>query len=377
MSAMKKTNKPAAGAVFADAAAALGAGVDAIFEASGPQASDLPLDMIDVREQVRTLFDDTEENTLAGLAESIKEHGVIQAILVRPTKDGRYELVAGERRYRASKLAGKSSIPALIREIADDRLEDVQLAENIQRENLAQIDLAKKLRRDMDAAGGDMDAVAAKHHKSKPWVSKMLGLLTLPEETARLVKESITADVEVINNVKQVEKKDKAAAKKLVDDLKATRGKEDARAKSKGVRDEVKPPKSPKPAAPKATNKGTTIATQPDRRAEQPSAGKVAKGGGAVLGKVWGLIDSNKRPETILSQLDDAETEALTAALRAPFNEGRKADSTARAVLEGLRSGRFAPDGHAALILAAFLGGADAMSENDFRLDFILKSARM
>ena len=376
MSTTKKTTKPAAGSVFAGAAAALGAGVDAIFDNTGPQASDLPLDMIDVRAQVRTLFDDTEDNSIAGLAESIKTHGVIQAILVRP-KNGRYELVAGERRYRASKLAGKSSIPALIRDVADDQLEDVQLAENIQRENLAQIDLAKKLRRDMDAAGGDMDAVAAKHHKSKPWVSKMLGLLSLPEETARLVKESITADVEVINNVKQVEKKDKAAAKKLVDDLKTTRGKEDARAKSKGVRDEVKPPKNPKPAAPKATDKGATVATQPDRRNERPSAGTVAKGAGVVLGKVWGLIDGHKRPETILSQLDEAETEALTAALRVPFAEGRKADSTARVVLEGLRSGRFAPDGHAALILAAFLNGADAMSENDFRLDFILKTARV
>lgn len=362
MSASRKI-KPIAGTVFADAIGALGLGVAEVINQDGPQASELPLDMIDVRDQVRTSFDDTDDNSLKGLAESIKRQGQLQPILVRP-KDGRYELIAGERRYRASKLAGKSSITAFIREIADDQVEDAQLAENIQRENLTQIEIAKKLKRDLDAAGGSLEKLAKQHSKSKPWLSKMLGLLELPEQTRRVVKENISADLEVINTVKQVEKQDKQAAKALVDNLKATRGKQDARATARSVRDVVKP------------SKATTVATVASRRSERPTVGKVTKGGTAVLGKVWAMVESRKRPESILSQLEDNETEALMAVLRPAFDEGRKASNTARVVLEGLRSGRFSPDGHGALTLAAFLLGCDATTGGDFRLDGILAASR-
>ena len=362
MSASRKI-KPIAGTVFADAIGALGLGVAEVINQDGPQASELPLDMIDVRDQVRTSFDDTDDNSLKGLAESIKRQGQLQPILVRP-KDGRYELIAGERRYRASKLAGKSSITAFIREIADDQVEDAQLAENIQRENLTQLEIAKKLKRDLDAAGGSLEKLAKQHSKSKPWLSKMLGLLELPEQTRRVVQENISADLEVINTVKQVEKQDKEAAKALVDNLKATRGKQDARATARSVRDVVKPSKT------------TTVATAASRRSERPTIGKVTKGGTAVLEKVWAMVESRKRPESILSQLEDNETEALTAALRPAFDEGRKATNTARVVLEGLRSGRFSPDGHGALTLAAFLLGCDATTGGDFRLDGILAASR-
>lgn len=370
MSASRKI-KPIAGTVFAEAIGALGLGVAEVINQEGPQASELPLDMIDVRDQVRTSFDDTDDNSLKGLAESIKRQGQLQPILVRP-KDGRYELIAGERRYRASKLAGKSSITAFIREIADDQVEDAQLAENIQRENLTQLEIAKKLKRDLDAAGGSLEKLAKQHSKSKPWLSKMLGLLELPEQTRRVVKENISADLEVINTVKQVEKQDKQAAKALVDNLKATRGKQDARATARSVRDVVKPSKGSTSLEPKAT----TVATAASRRSERPTVGKVTKGGTAVLGKVWAMVESRKRPESILSQLEDNEIEALTAALRPDFDEGRKATNTARVVLEGLRSGRFSPDGHGALTLAAFLLGCDATTGGDFRLDGILAASR-
>lgn len=369
----KKKTQPA-GNVFADATASLGGGVDAIFDAGGPRFTNLPLNMIDVRAQVRSLFEDDEDNSLAGLADSIKRYGVIQAVLVRPAGDGRYHLIAGERRYRASKLAGKTSIPALIRDdVADDAVEDVQFQENVQRQNLEQFDLARKVKADMDALGGDMDAVAAKHGKSKPWVSKILGLLTLPEQTARLVKEAISADLEVIGAVRQVEKKDKAAAEKLVDELKATRGKEDARAKAKAVREEVKPAKTPK--ASKAAAEQTTVATPKDRRAEAPGAVTATKPQ-RVFEKVWSLIEQRKRAETVLAALDEQETDVLTRELRAQFTDGQGTTNTAQAVIEGLRSGRFAPDGAGAVVLAAFLRGADATSSGDFRLDDILKAAR-
>ena len=363
MSASRKI-KPVAGTVFADAIGALGLGVADVINQDGPQASELPLDMIDVRDQVRTSFDDTDDNSLKGLAESIKRQGQLQPILVRP-KDGRYELIAGERRYRATKLAGKTSITALIREIADDQVEDAQLAENIQRENLTQLEIAKKLKRDLDAVGGSLDKLAKQHSKSKPWLSKMLGLLDLPEQSRRVVRENISADLEVINAVKQVEKQDKQAAKALVDKLKTSRGKLDARATARSVRDVVKP-----------SAKTTAMANVNSRRSDLPSVGKVTKDASAVLGKVWTLIESKKRSESILSQLEDNETEALTVALRSAFDEGRKATNTARIVLEGLRSGRFSPDGHGALTLAAFLLGCDATTGGDFRLDGILAASR-
>ena len=88
------------------------------------------------------------------------------------------------------------------------------------------------------------------------------------------------------------------------------------------------------------------------------------------------MIEQNKRPETVLASLDEKETAALATQLREPFDRGRKTENTARAVLEGLRSGGFAPDGHGALLLAAFLRGADAAGAGDFRLDDVLAAAR-
>lgn len=366
-----KTKKTAASG-FADAIANLSPGIDAVFSVDRLEVSLLSLDEIDIREQVRTLFDDTDDNKLSELAESIKAFGVVQPILVRPM-GARYELVAGERRVRASRLAGLQQIPAMIKAVADADFEDVQFAENVQRENLAQIDLAKKLRRDMDAHGGDMEAVAKQHKKSVAWVSKWLGLLTLPPETARLVTESVSADVEVIGLVKQVEKRDKKAAAELVDELKRTRGKVDARATAKAARDVVKPSKA---AAPKpAGDKSTTVATAPDRRIEQPSAGTTVNAR-AVLSKTSARIDAGERTEAVLAALDDAETSVLVAELRAPFDAGRKSKNMARDVLQGLRVGAFAPDGHAGLLLAAFLRGAEAVGSGDFRLDQILNAAR-
>jgi ParB family chromosome partitioning protein len=230
---MSKT-KPAAAGAFAAATAALGAGVDAIFDQEGPLVSDLMLDMIDLSEQVRSEFED-EDNTLKELAGSIAAHGILQPILVRP-RGHRYQLVAGERRYRASKLAGKPSIPAYIREITDAEFEDMQFAENIQRKNLTQLEQARRLQRDYEALGGNLGKLAAKHNKGKPWLSRMLGLLELPEQAARMIGENISADVDLINTVKQVEKADKQAAKDLVDQLKATRGQTDARATARRAR---------------------------------------------------------------------------------------------------------------------------------------------
>ena len=217
-------------------------GVNSLFENQGAEFSTIPLDMIEVKSQVREIFED-EDNSLADLAENIKKQGVLQPILLRPTENG-YELIAGERRLRAAKMAGLEMIPAYIREMSDEEAENAQFSENVHRKNLTQIEESKKLQRDIERLGS-VEAVCELHQKSHSWLSKRLSLLALPEQTKRLVIEDISADIEAINTVKTIEKRDPEAAKILVDKLKETGGK-NARDESAAVKATVKPLKTKK-----------------------------------------------------------------------------------------------------------------------------------
>lgn len=367
---------------FTGAADALGAGIDALFADQGAQYSLIPLDLIEVKAQIRETFED-EENTLHDLAESIKARGVLQPILLRPTADG-YELVAGERRYRASKLAGLEQIPAYIRELTDEEADDAQLAENIHRKNLTQIEEAKKIQRDLDRLGS-VEAVLEKHQKSRPWLSKMLGLLNLPEQAKRLVTEDVSADVEVINTVKTVEKIDPVKAKALVDDLKETRGKANARDKAAAVKETVKPSKKPKA--------GGTVATPKNRAHEEPGEVSVfagAKSAGEdlsidarpvvfspkdVLTKAYvNIFEFGSKPQTILGVMDKADKEAVESWLRQFYDAGKQAKDVGRAVIQGIRNAQFSTDGDGAFALVAFLHGAD--SEAKFSVLDILGSVK-
>ena len=256
--AAKTTENP-----FTETANILGAGIDALFAEPDAQYSLIPLDMIEVKIQIRVEFED-EENPLSDLANSIKVHGVLQPIVIRQSSTG-YILVAGERRYRASVLAGLDSIPAIIRDMTDEEAEDAQLAENIHRKNLTQIEEALKIQRDLDRLGS-VEAVLEKHQKSRPWLSKMLSLLNLPEQAKRLVNENVSADVEIITAVKTIEKHNPEKAKALVDDLKMTRGKENARDKVAAVKEEVKPSKKTK--EPKQEKKPTVRKEQREQDTE-------------------------------------------------------------------------------------------------------------
>lgn len=395
---------------FTGAADALGAGIDALFADTGAQYSLIPLDMIEVKAQIRETFED-EENTLEDLAASIKARGVLQPILLRPNSNG-YELIAGERRYRASKLAGLEQIPAYIREMSDEEAEDAQMAENIHRKNLTQIEEAKKIQRDLDRLGS-IEAVLEKHQKSRPWLSKMLSLLHLPEQAKRLVGENVSADVEVINTVKTIEKVDPEAAKELVDDLKATRGKANAREKANAVKDKVKPSKKAKAKA-----EGGDVATPKDRSHEEPGPVSVfadAKPtGDEVPGDFMSEADRNQgehgpdpfadeqgehqadedqtkerrpvafspaevlnnayvnifehgsSPKTVLDVMQADDKEAVDAWLHSFYDAGVKAKDVGRAVIQGFRNGQFSSDGEGAFALVAFLQGAD--SEAKFSL---------
>lgn len=167
----------------------LGKGVDALFfdNAVEENAVKLSVDEIEPnREQPRKTFDET---ALAELSDSIREHGVIQPLLVRPLTDGSYRLVAGERRYRAARMAGLTEVPVTIREMSDEEESIFALIENLQREDLNAIEEAEGLKRLIDSFGLTQEQAAARVGKSRTAVTNALRLLNLPEEIAALVKD--------------------------------------------------------------------------------------------------------------------------------------------------------------------------------------------
>ena len=135
--------------------------------------------------QPRKEFD---EESLKEFAESIKEHGIIQPIIVKKSIKG-YELIAGERRTRASKMAGKETIPAIIRDFNDDEMMEIALIENIQRENLNPIEEAEALRKIIEKNNLTQESASKKFGKSRSYITNILGLLKLPEETKKYVTE--------------------------------------------------------------------------------------------------------------------------------------------------------------------------------------------
>lgn len=131
------------------------------------------------RYQPRTVFSDEE---LAELAQSIKEHGVLQPVVVRRKGDGMYELIAGERRTRAAKIAGLSAIPAIIRNSNDEKALAIALIENIQRQNLNPLEEARAYSRLMSEFGLTQDLVAQSVGKERSTIANLLRLLTLPKD---------------------------------------------------------------------------------------------------------------------------------------------------------------------------------------------------
>lgn len=140
----------------------------------------IPLSLIDPNPaQPRTVI---RGETLDQLVRSIQESGVVQPILVRPRADGRFQIIAGERRFRAAQKIGLSTIPAVVRKVADDQVLEFALVENIQREELTPIEEAQALRRLQDELGLTQEALAGKVGKDRATVANSLRLLRLPQE---------------------------------------------------------------------------------------------------------------------------------------------------------------------------------------------------
>ena len=161
------------------------------FPDEGKKSFDKPADLVNINLikaspfQPRTEFD---EEALRALADSVKEKGVLQPLLVRKVGND-YELIAGERRLRASKLAGLSEVPVIVREMTDQEVLEVALVENLLRENLSAIEEAEGLQRLIDEFSHTQEALSKIIGKSRSHIANTLRLLTLPESVQNLVKE--------------------------------------------------------------------------------------------------------------------------------------------------------------------------------------------
>lgn len=147
----------------------------------------LPLDeIIPNKDQPRKTFD---EESLRELADSILQHGVLQPLLVRPLPGGGYQLVAGERRYRASRIAGLKEVPVVVKELTDTETMEIAIIENLQREDLNPIEEAEGLQALIDRCGFTQEDVAASIGRSRPAIANSLRLLKLPEDVREMTKE--------------------------------------------------------------------------------------------------------------------------------------------------------------------------------------------
>lgn len=168
---------------------ALGKGLSQLLgEESVEQPSGtLPIeDIIPNRRQPRTEFDD---DALKELADSIREHGVIQPLIVRPIGEGRHELIAGERRLRASKLAGLTEVPVVIRTASAQESLEIALIENVQREDISPIECALAYKMLQDEFDLKQDAIARRVGKSRAAIANTLRLLRLPKPVVAMLKD--------------------------------------------------------------------------------------------------------------------------------------------------------------------------------------------
>src|SRR4029079_13193881 len=170
---------------------ALGRGLGALLGSDqtvsiGQEAFEVNVDLIDPgAEQPRTRFD---EAALERLTVSIREHGVVQPVLVR-RQGSRYELIAGERRWRAAQKAGLTQIPVVVKDVADSDLLEIALTENVQREDLNPIEEAQAYQKLIERVGLTQEALANKFGRDRSYITNYLRLLRLPDDIQRLVEE--------------------------------------------------------------------------------------------------------------------------------------------------------------------------------------------
>ena len=170
----------------------LGRGLDSLFpgtEEWGTSIQEIPVGDLDTNpDQPRQTFDD---ESIAQLADSIRDQGVLQPLLVVPFNGGRYRIIAGERRYRASRLAGLETLPCIVKDIDVVRQMEIALIENLQREDLNPLEAAKGIQALMKQCGYTQEKVSTRLGKSRPAVANRRRMLTLPDEVTEMVRDGL------------------------------------------------------------------------------------------------------------------------------------------------------------------------------------------
>ena len=161
----------------------LGKGLDLIFMENNPENENIPVtlkisELEANKDQPRINFND---DSLKELASSIASHGLIQPIVVKPLASGKYKIIAGERRFRACKMAGVTEVPVIIKDINDAEIMELALIENLQRENLSAVEEAKGYKSLIDIYGFTQEKVSSSVGKSRSYVANTLRLLNLPK----------------------------------------------------------------------------------------------------------------------------------------------------------------------------------------------------
>lgn len=198
-------------------------GLDVLFTGIEEEGMIVNLNISEVRRnpyQPRTEFNDEK---LKELADSIAEHGIIQPVIVRKSVKG-YDIVAGERRFRASKMAGKETLSAIVKELTDTQMMEFAIIENLQREDLSPLEEAQSYRQLMDDLSLTQGEVAERVGKSRPYIANMLRLLNLPPLVRKMVNAHELSGAHgrtllPLKNPLQLE----AAAKKAVDEKMSVR----------------------------------------------------------------------------------------------------------------------------------------------------------
>ena len=170
----------------------LGRGLDSLFpgaEEWGTSIQEIPVGELDPNpDQPRQSFD---QESIGQLADSIRDQGVLQPLLVVPASGGRYRIIAGERRYRASRLAGLETVPCIVKDIDVIRQMEIALIENLQREDLNPMEAARGIQALMKQCGYTQEKVSTRLGKSRPAVANLLRLLSLPEEVTEMVRDGL------------------------------------------------------------------------------------------------------------------------------------------------------------------------------------------
>ncbi len=170
----------------------LGRGLDALLSDNNTEVSDgiTVLRLSDIEpnlKQVRKVFD---ADAIAGLAASVREHGLIQPLVVRRGKNGFYEIIAGERRWRACRAAGLTEVPVIIKETDDEASSIISLVENLQREDLNPVEEANGYKSLMETYGFTQEETAAKVGKSRSAVANSVRILALPDAILEMIREN-------------------------------------------------------------------------------------------------------------------------------------------------------------------------------------------